>query len=56
VFNVGVKHGLSWYGKKVKDQGFSRIVAMTLFGLRMKNQQQAGESSVMRNFMICSRA
>jgi hypothetical protein len=29
---------------------------MTLFGLRMKNQQQAGESSVMRNFMICSRA
>jgi len=54
--NTGVKLGLSRYGKKNIDRGFSRIVAMMLFGLRMKNQQQAGENCIMRNVMVYSRA
>jgi hypothetical protein len=52
---MGVKLGLSQYGKKNIDQRFSRIFAMTLFGLRMKNQQQAGENCFMRNFVMYRR-
>jgi len=53
---MDVKLGPSRYGKNNIERGYSRIVGVMLFGLRMKNQQEAGENSIMRNFMIYSRA